>query len=509
LSRVELTGQIKRPALFEVKPGETFDNLLNYAGGFTENAYQARIKVVKNTGKERRIEDLLASQFGQYEPQSGDKFTVTNILDRFENRVTINGAVFRPGDYELSPGLTLSMLIKKADGVKEDAFLNRGYITRLKSNLEAEQVSFNIADILAGTEPDIPLEKEDIIQINSIFDLKEEYVVTIGGEVREPGRFEYAEGMTVASLIQMAGGFKVGASSTRIEVSRRIKNSDVTSLSAQSAVIFNVDLDENLSLNGADSRFVLQPFDIVSIRSLSGYETQVQVKVEGEVLYPGTYTLTKKNERISDIIKRAGGLTAFAYEDGASLKRPGPLEVHDKNALSGIAEEEKAKLANLQRLSQDGNKDSIAMVQEVISSDLVGIDLAKILAKPANKYDLILEDGDIIRVPKLLQTVKMNGEVLRPNNVVYKKRKLFKYYVNSAGGFTQDALKGRSYIQYADGSVDATRKVLLFNSYPEIKPGAEIFVPKRAPREKISAQGWVGISSAVVSMAVMIFTLVK
>lgn len=530
LSRVELIGQVKRPALFETKPGETFQQLLNYAGGFTENAYQARIKVVKNTGVERRIEDLLASQFDQYEPQSGDKFTVSPLLERFENRVVINGAVFRPGDYELSPGLTLSMLIKKADGVKDDAFLKRGYIIRLKPDSQTEQISFNIADVLAGTSPDIALQREDIIQIASIFDLKDSYIVTIGGEVRYPDTFAYSQNMTVGSLIQMAGGFKEGASANRIEISRRIKNADSSSISAPAAEVININIDRNLA--GKEANFILQPFDIVSIRSESGYEVQKQVRLEGEVLYPGIYTITRKNERISEIIERAGGLTSFAYAEGASLTRPSAesklkekeekrkrkeanenlangRSLEDQLEEAEIRLENERKALNLKRLSEDGATLNAEDFQEITSSDLVGIDLERILDKPNSKIDLFLEDGDIIRVPKTLQTVKVNGEVLRPNNIVYKKGRGFKAYVNGAGGFTQNASKKGAYIQYANGSVDATRRILFFNDYPSVKPGAEIFVPKRAPKEKMNAQGWVGVSSAVVSMAAIIFGIIN
>lgn len=537
LSRVELSGEVKRPLLFEVKPGESFDDLLSYAGGFTENAYQARVKVVKNTGVERRIEDVLASQFGQYEPQSGDKFTVSRILDRFENRVTINGSVFRPGEYELSPGLSLSMLIKKADGVTEDAFLNRGYILRLKPDLQSEQLSFNVANILAGTEPDISLKKEDVVQISSISDLKDEYKVTIQGEVREPDTFAFAENMTVGNLIQMAGGFKEGASPDRIEIARRIRNLGASYTSAPAAEVFTIKIDKDLKVE--DSDFVLHPFDIVSIRTESGYEVQMQVKLEGEVLYPGTYTITRKNERISEVIERAGGLTAFAYAEGASLTRPSKetkqkekeakrkrekaiaeLGTDDESDIETWLEEERIKteneqkLLNMQRLSEVGSNAgmenmSVFELQEIASSDLVGINLDKILESPKSRLDLFLEDGDIIKVPKTLQTVKVTGEVLRPNNIVYKKGKNFKSYIKGAGGFSINGSKKGAYIQYANGTVDAPSNFLFFRSYPEVKPGAEIFVPKRAPREKLSAQGWVGVSSAIVSMAVMIFTLVK
>ena len=534
LTRVELSGQVKRNALFEIKPGETFKDLLNYAGGFTENAYEARIKVIKTTGTEKRIEDLLASQFRQYEPKSGDKFTIEEILSRFENRVTINGSVYRPGDYELSPGLTVSMLIKKAAGVKEDAFLNRGYIIRLKSNLETEQLSFNIADVLAGTAPDVELKREDIIQISSLFDLRDKYIVTIQGEVREPDTFSYSQEMSLGSLIQMAGGFKVGASPNRIEIARRIKNADITSVSAVAAEVLTININPDLSLKGGD--VILQPFDIVSIRKASGYEVQAQVKLEGEVIYPGVYTITNKDERISDVIKRAGGLTVFAYAEGGSLTRPGK-ETQEKEfaakrqrqlaitalgtdneqdienwiAQEKVKVENEQKMANMRRLSEGVDDVGFKEVdlQQIVSSDLVGINLNKILHKPNSRTDLLLQDGDIINIPKTLQTVKVNGEVLRPNNVVYHKGRGFKTYVNAAGGYTQYALKKGSYIQYANGSVDATSKILFFKNYPEVKPGSEIFVPKREPREKLSAQGWVGISSAIVSMAVMIFTLVR
>lgn len=531
LSRVELSGEVKRSMLFEVKPGENFDDLLRYAGGFTENAYKARIKVIKTTGVERRIEDLLASQFGQYEPQSGDKFTVSRILDRFENRVTIHGAVFRPGEYELSTGLTLSMLIKKADGVKEDAFLNRGYILRLKPDLQSEQLTFNVSNILAGIDPDITLLKEDIVQISSITDLKDEYKVTIQGEVRVPDTFAYAENMTVGNLIQMAGGFKESASPNRIEIARRVGSTDVNDTSAPAAEVFTINVSRDLRIE--DPGFILHPFDIVSIRTESGYEVQMQVKLEGEVRYPGIYTITRKNERISDIIERAGGLTVFAYAEGASLKRPSAetirkeeerkkkLELAKKKAPAGVdveaileAEEAEAenerRLLNLQRLSQDPTATlSASDLEEIVSSDLVGIDLERILEKPSSRYNLFLEDGDVITIPKALQTVKVTGEVLRPNNIVYKKGQSFKSYVKGAGGFTVNGSKNGAYIQYANGSVDAPSNFLFFRSYPDVKPGAEIFVPKRAPREKLSAQGWVGVSSAIVSMAVMIFTLVK
>lgn len=508
-THVEIAGEVKRPAIFEIEEGESLQDVLDFAGGFNTQAYTANIKVLQNTSRERRITDVFEEDFASYEPRNGDKFIVESILDRFENRIEISGAVFRPGAFELEPGLTLRQLIEKADGLTEDAFLPRGYIQRLKADNTQELISFDVARIMNGTAPDIALQREDIVQISSIFDLRDEYKITIGGEVRQPGTFDYAENMTVASVIQMAGGFTEGASPDRIEIARRARSVNVLDPAAQAAEVFTININRDLTIEDAD--FVLQPFDIVSIRSESGFTEQRQVTLEGEVVYPGTYTVLRKNERISDVIKRAGGLTAFAYEEGASLKRPGASSSANQDGIAEQQDEENARYVNLQRLSDGNGADSVefANLQRILSSDLVGIDLEKINKKPYGRHDLILQDGDVIRVPKLLQTVKVTGEVLRPNNIVFRPGTNFKSYVNGAGGYTQDARKSGAYIQYANGAVAGTRKVLFFNNYPVVKPGAEIFIPKRAPREKMNAQGWVGLSSAVVGMAALIFSVLK
>lgn len=519
-TRVEMSGEVKRPALYEVLSRETLEDLIGFAGGFSNKAYTAKIKVLQNTNKERRITDISADDFSKYNPLNGDKYVVEAILDRFSNRVEISGAVFRPGMYELEKGLTLKQLIQKADGLKEDAFLNRGYISRLNSDNSLALLSFDVDKVSKGTDPDIVLRREDKVTISSIFDLREEYKVDIKGEVRNPGSFDYGEGMTLEALIQMAGGFREGATPGRIEIARRIKNSDANSISAKTADILNVNISRDLKIQ--DSTFVLQPFDIVSVRSSEGYQVQQQVKVEGEVLYPGIYTITRKDERISDVIKRAGGLTVLSFAEGASLKRPGPDQnestVKDKNGklIAGSSsdknavnkqEEEMQKMANLKRLQGVGVQDTAQLIQEVkvLGSDLVGIDLIKILKDPASKYDLLLEDGDVIRVPKQLQTVRVTGEVLRPTNIVYSPNKSMKQYINGAGGFTYNANKKSAYIQYANGSVDAGSKFLFFNNYPRVKPGAEIFVPKRAPREKF---GIAGISAVAAALSGLITALV-
>jgi len=512
-SRIEMLGEVKRPGIYELRSGENLTDLLNFAGDFTENAYRARVKVLKNTDTERKIADISSAQFTGYQPNTGDKYFVDRVLERFVNRVNIEGAVFRPGAYELEPGMKLSQLIRKAEGVKEDAFLSRGYITRLKSDNQTQMISFDVGAIVSAKTPDINLQREDIISISSIFDLQEEFKVSIDGEVREPGEFDYAQNMTLEELIIQAGGFSESASPQRIEISRRVKSSDQSSAKAQTAEVFQINVEKDLNLSVP--KFELQPFDIVSVRSSIGYEIQRQVKIEGEVLYPGMYTISNKNERISDLVNRAGGLTALAYTKGASLKREGVtklrgLDKDDAKSQAALAEEEKLKVNKLQRL-QESALDSTAKVkeEEILKNVYVGIDLEKILLAPKTAADLILEEGDVLRIPKELQTVKVNGEVLYPVTTSYAKRKPFKYYISQGGGFSERSMRKRAYVIYANGAVKSTSKVFLFNNYPSIEPGAEVFIPKKESKKPVTAGEIVGISSALASMALIILNLVR
>ena len=509
-TRVEITGEVKRSALFEVAKNETLQDVINFAGGFTTQAYTAKIKAFQNTDRDRKIADISTSEFSTYSPKNGDKYVVEAILDRFANRVEIIGAVFRPGVYELEKGLTLRGLINKSDGLTEDAFLNRGYINRLNPDNTQALISFDVAKIIAGTETDIPLQREDKVTISSLFDLRDEYKISIQGEVRAPGTFEYADSMTLESVIQLAGGFKEGATPNRIEISRRVKNSDATAKSARTAELFIVNVDQNLKLEG--EAFILKPFDIITVRNSEGYTVQKQVKLEGEVVYPGTYTIVRKDERISEVIKRAGGLTSSAYPDGASLKRPGAEKANpnDKNAINN-QEEDNKKFLNLKRAQEAGVKDTLtaSVEQNLIQSDLVGINLVKILKDSTSRFNLIVEDGDIIRIPRTLQTVKVTGEVLNPNSIVYLPGKSLRQYVSGAGGFTANARKGGVYVKYANGSAAAVSKFLFFTNSPKIKPGAEILVPKRAEREKISAQAWIGIGTGLASLGAIIVSLLR
>jgi protein involved in polysaccharide export with SLBB domain len=503
--RIGIAGEIKLEAQYEIVKNETLGDVINFAGGYTTQAYTAKIKSFQNTDRERKIVDIPASEVNGYIPKNGDQFVVEAILDRFENRVEIIGSVFRPGSYELEKGITLKGLITKADGLTEDAFVNRAYINRLNPDNTQRLISFDLAKIMDGSSTDILLQREDKVIINSLFDLRDEYRVSVQGEVRLPGTFEYAENMTLESVIQLAGGFKEGAKPDHVDISRRVKNSDAKSSSAVTAEVFTIAVDQNLKLSG--EAFILKPFDIVTIRNAEGYEVQRQVLLEGEVVNPGPYTIIRKNEKISEIINRAGGLTSSAYAEGASLKRPGAEKVNpgSKNAIRN-QEEENKKIANLSRVQENG---AGGVEQQLIQSDIVGINLVEILKKPLSKLDLIVEEGDVIRVPRQLQTVRVTGEILNPNNIVYLKGKSFRQYINGAGGFTSSALKKGAYVKYANGSIESVKKFLVFNNYPVIKPGAEIMVPKKAEKERLNAQSWIGIGTGLASLAAIIVTLLR
>ncbi|HWZ35738.1 MAG TPA: SLBB domain-containing protein [Mucilaginibacter sp.] len=502
---VEINGEVKIPAIFEPLAGETLQDVLNFAGGFTDRAYTARIKVTQVSDQQQRITDVVETNYKNYIPLSGDKYVVEKILNRFENRVTIKGAVFRPGEYELQKGLTVSQLIKNAAGLKEDAFTNRASIVRLNADNTTQQISFNVNDV-NNPANDIQLQREDIVTISSIFDLRNQYKVTVSGEVRNPGEFAYADSMKVADLIMRAGGFTEGASTKRIEVSRRVFDSDPTKKDSRVAQVYSVNIDANLK--EGEANFVLKPFDMISIYSLPGYETQKQVKVEGEVIYPGYYTIQKKNERISDIIVRAGGLTASADVEGASLKRDREAAVNNNKTKIDTAAINKEHIERLKKL-QKSLKDSTSTIDVTqLRNNFVGIDLRNILKNPDKEEDLILENGDVLRIPKQLQTVSVNGEVLFPSSVVYNGHKSLHDYVLNAGGYSPSALRRGAYVVYPNGTVKGTRKFLFFNSNPRVKPGSEIYIPKK-PITKDSLPEILALTSSLVSMAAIVFGILS
>lgn len=496
-TRVQMIGEVKTPAYFEMLPKETLLDLINFAGGFTDAAYTAQIKVVQVSNQQRRIAVVQENEYSSYIPMRGDKFIIHHIIERYENRVTITGAVFRPGEYELKQGMTLSQLIADAAGLKEDAFMQRGSIIRLRPDNTTELVSFSPADVINKTA-DIPLQREDSVKIVSIFDLRDKYMVTVKGQVRKPGEFAYADSMTVEDLIIKAGGFAIGASTKRIEVARRVSNSDPTSKASVVSQVFSVDLDANYKEK--DISFVLKPFDIVSVYTLPGYEKQSNVKVEGEVLYPGNYTIQRKNERISDILARAGGLTASADASGGTLKRDNTLGLDKKKIDS-------AELVQLQQDSVERIKYRDSLLKP--HNNYVGINLKKILERPGNKDDLILQDGDVIRIPKQQQIVRINGDVLYPSEVVYDGNESLKSYVLKAGGFATDADVGHTYVVYSNGSVKGSKHFLFFRSHPKIEPGAEINVPKKPYKPPMTTQEVLGITSSIASLGLVIVYIIN
>lgn len=514
-NRVQFEGEVKRPGIFETVSGESLVDLVNYAGGFSENAYTSKIKVVQKTAKERSVQDIYADQFADFSPQAGDQYFVEPILERYANRVSVLGAVFRPGFFGLSAGMTLKQVLELADGVREDAFLERGVINRLKADNSAELISFNVREVLDGTAADIPLKREDKIEIASIFDLRDEYKFTVQGEVRLPGDIPFASNATLGDIIQKAGGLNETAKNARIEIASRLNIRDQVDASSSQTTL--VDINDGMI---ADPDIVLKPYDVITVLGDANFQTAKQVKIEGEVRFPGIYTISRQDERISDIIKRAGGLTAYAYSEGASLRRTGISQLNaDENAKKGQLQSEINKALQLENGGGNttlgtGNANTKSEILAKVSqqpvssniepSDLVGIELNKILDQPYQRGDLLIMDGDIITVPKELETVKVMGEVLNPNNVVYVKGKNLKYYVNQAGGFTDNALKKRVFVQYANGSVKGRD-----GAYPVVKPGAEIVVPKKPVRERMSAQAWVGIGSGVASTLAIILSLFR
>jgi len=502
--RTELKGEVKKPGLYDVREGETLGTLIRYAGGYTDNAYTAKIQVFRNTSRDREVTTISESRIEHLIPRRGDSYIIGKILNRFTNRVSIKGAVYRPGEYELKEGMTVRNLIEEADGIREDAFGNRAIIHRLKDDLSPEIVSFEPEKLLNGSIPDIVLKKEDRVTLYSRFDLKEGYYVSMEGEVANPGVFLYEEGITVQDLILLAGGLKESASVQRIEISRRVKDARPTSSNRKTAIIYEQNITTDLRDSSSFARFILAPFDEVVIRPAPGYSVQKNAFIEGEAIYTGKYTLQAKGDRISDLVKRAGGLTPEAYLEGAVLVRTRNLtRAEQSNIEQG--------LNNLLKQSYEAGG-STAVVQNDLNriaqkkSDNVGIDLRKILAHPGSEYDLLLNDGDTLRIPKLLQTVRVNGEVLYPTLVRYDKEMGFKDYILDAGGFSERSSKKKSYVVYANGSVKGTRSFLFFRHYPKITPGAEIYVPMKRERERLRV---VEIVSLVVTLATLLVIAFK
>ncbi|AEL24466.1 SLBB domain-containing protein [Cyclobacterium marinum] len=543
-TRVELEGPVRRPGLFEVKGDENIHDLLTFAGGFKSEAYKELVTVKRTTDQNLRVDNIFNKDFDSFSIKDGDLFVVGSILERYDNRVQVSGAVFRPGEFAISDEMTVQSLIELAGGLRGDAFSERATLYRTNPDFTMEVLTLDLGAIISGNAVDVPLMREDILSIPSKYDLKEEYYVQISGEVNRTGVFQYAKNMTVGDLITKASGFKESASSANIEIARRVKGE----VGGEIAKIFTVSIDEDLKITEAEREIILEPFDHVFVRKSPGFQEEKIVYVEGEVFYPGGFTLEKRDERISDVLKRAGGLNNYAYPKGATLIRrteffktkteenikleqleslhrniiredeienaeaEGKLleRIDDRMALL-LHEERKTneELKQSDSISEDkyqflGEEDSTVMEVATRDKELIGIDLMKILSQPGSKYDLILQEGDVISIPKELQTVRMRGEVLYPTTARYDMSRGFRNYISRAGGFTEQARKSRAYVVYANGDVHRTNKFLFFNFFPKIEPGAEIIVPQKPKREPMSVQAWIGIASSLATLGILI-----
>jgi protein involved in polysaccharide export with SLBB domain len=546
-TKVEIEGPVRRSGIFELKNGETFMNLLELTGGFKSTAFQENVTVTRTTKNELRVEDVNHFDFSTFYPQDGDYYRVSEILNRYENRVQVSGAVNRPGVFSLDEGMTIKDLIKKASGLRNDAFQQRVTLYRTKDDFSLEIIAVDLQAINNQDLEDIQLKKEDVLNVPSIYELKEEYYVKISGEVNNPGAFPYGENLTVEDLVLRSGGLKASANNRGIEVARRIKDDQ----SGKLAEIFIVDISHDLAIKNDNPTFILQPFDHVIIKKSPGFQREKLVRIEGEAIYPGEFTISHTNERISDIIKRAGGLNPYAYPKGATLIRRNefykePLEEEiNMQILSNVKEnmitlEENwtefdkiyhtsinKKIARSSKnipsqqtdlSSEDFRQENINTIGEksnqeeegftIRDTELIGINLDNILKNPYSLDDLILKEGDIISIPKELQTVRMRGEILYPTSTRYKPMLRYKNYISKSGGFTEKARRGRSFIIYANGDVKRTKKILFLNFYPPVEPGAELIVPRKPERIPLTVQGWIGLGTSLATLAIIVNNLI-
>lgn len=492
-SLVEIVGKVKRPMFYEMKPTETVATILNYAGGFTGDAYKKAIRLVRKSGREHQVFNVDEMDYSVFRLDDGDMITIDAVLDRFENRVEVRGAVYRAGLYQLDGTVnTVKQLIKKAEGLRGDAFLNRVIIDREHEDLSHEIIAIDLGGLLNGTIADIPLQKNDILYIPSITDLKEEETVAIYGEVANPGTFLFSKNMTIEDLLVQAGGLLEEAATTRVEVTRRIKDPKSTSFSSVLGKTFTFDIKDGFIVGGNAENFYLEPFDAVYIRRSPAYRRQQNVVVAGEVLFSGSYSLLKKNERLSDLVSKAGGVTPDAYVKGARLIRK-------------LSDEERRRQNDAIRMAQNGEgKDSISIQKLNLSETYtVGIDLEKALANPKSDFDLVLREGDVLYIPEYVNTVKISGSVMYPNTVVYQKGKNLKFYINQGGGYDNMAKKKKVYVVYMNGTVSR----LKVRNASAIEPGCEIIVPSKAEKKHMAMAEILGISSTTATIAAMVATM--
>lgn len=493
-SLVRIAGKVKRPMFYEMKPTETVATILNYAGGFTGDAYKKAVRIIRKSGREHQVYNVDEMDYSVFRLDDGDSISVDAVLKRFENRVEIRGAVYRSGLYELSGTVnTVKQLIKKAEGLRGDAFLNRALLDRENEDLSHEVIAVDLGGLLKGTVADIPLQKNDILYIPSIHDLKEEETISIHGEVASPGTFLFSKNMTIEDLLVQSGGLLEAAATTKVDITRRIKDPKSTSFSSVLGKTYSFDIKDGLVVGG-EGDFHLEPFDEVYVRKSPAYRKQQNVVVAGEVLFGGNYALVKKNERLSDLISKAGGITPDAYVKGARLIRK-------------MTEEEQRRQADAVRMARMGEgKDSISVEKLNISDTYtVGINLEKAISNPGSDFDLVLREGDVLFIPEYINTVKISGAVMYPNTVLYKRGESLRYYINQAGGYGNLAKKKKAYVVYMNGTVSRLKS----RDKKAIEPGCEIIVPSKEEKKRMSTAEILGMGSTTASISAMIATMVN
>ena len=490
---VNVAGKVKRPMFYEMKKSESVGTVLKYAGGFTGDAFKKTVKVIRKAGSKYSIFNVGEFDVNTFKIEDEDSVFVDSVIPRYSNMVEIKGAVFRPGMYQVGGDITgVRSLLEHADGVTEDAFLQHAVMHRMKLDRTLEVVQVDVEGILAGKVPDIPLKNEDVLYIPSKKDLLEQQTLTIHGEVLYPGTYSYADNTTVEDLIIQAGGLTDAASFMKVDVSRRISDRQAISVSDTIAKTYTFKIKDGFVIDGTPG-FTLQPYDEVYVRTSPGFSAQKNVTIEGEVLFGGTYTLAKKTQRLSEIIKQAGGLTTTAYAKGARLERK--LTPEERARMQQVLKMAKAKAGDADTLNV--NKLDIG------NTYYVGINLDKALAEPGSNFDIVLREGDKISVPEYTNTVKISGDVMYPNTVAYRKGKNVGYYVDQAGGWGSRAKKSRTYIIYMNGTVAKIGKDA------KVEPGCEIVVPSKPVNSRMTTSEVVALASGTASIATMIATLVN
>lgn len=495
-SLVDISGKVKRPMYYEMKKGESLADLLEYAGGFTGDAYTQGVRLLRMSGHEKQIFNIDMPEYALFDVLDEDAVSVGAVLDRYGNRAEIKGAVYRDGMYQINGNVnTVKQLIKKAEGLRGDAFLTRAQLQRENEDLTLEMIPVDLQGIMNGSAPDIALQRNDILYIPSIHDLSSEGTLTINGQVIRPGTFVFTNNMSIEDLVMKAGGLTEAASSARVDVARRIKNPKGTSASNTIGRTYSFELNDGY-LIGEGENFVLEPYDQVYIHKSPSYHKQQNVAVGGEVIFPGSFAMTVKNERLSDLIKKSGGVSEEAYVKGARLVRQmTPEEIQRRNDVLRLASN-----------SSKGSSDSISVgTLDLGNYYAVGIDLEKALANPGSDYDLVLREGDMLYVPEYVSTVKVNGAVMYPNTVLYNPGQKLSYYINQAGGYGYNAKKSKAYVVYLNGTVSRLKR----GKASLIAPGSEIIIPSKQEKKKMNTAEVMGMTSTSASLAAVVASMIN